>query len=39
MKWPVELREHCTRRMLGPNPPMLKDLAVETGIPAVTLSR
>ena len=39
MKWPLELREHCTRRMLGPNPPMLKDLAVETGIPAVTLSR
>ncbi len=39
MVWPLELREACIRRLLGPNPPMVRDLALETGIPPGTLSR
>ena len=37
--WPLELREHCVRRLLGPNPPLVVRLAEETGIPRCTLSR
>lgn len=37
--WPLELRQHCTERLLGANPPTVDSLFAETGIPTSTLAR
>lgn len=37
--WPLELRHHCVKRLLSPNPPSVSCLEEETGIPNQTLTR